>query len=50
MTVVATTDRPKSVLNRCVIERFVASSCYFDFALSVVKGACHDACIYIGSI
>ena len=36
MTVVAQYDRPKLVRNRCVIERFVASLCYFDYALYVV--------------
>ena len=36
MTFVATTYHPKSVRNRCVIERFVASLCYFDLGVIVM--------------
>ena len=37
MIVVAPVDRPRSVRNRCEVERFfVVSLCYFDFALFVV--------------
>ena len=36
MTYVATTYHPKSVRNRCVIERFVASLCYFDLGVIVM--------------
>ena len=39
MTVVSPTDRPKSVRNRCVIEGFVAPTCYFTNALS---GVCYS--------
>ena len=36
MTVIASSGCPKSVRNRCVIERFVEYVCYFYYALSVV--------------
>ena len=29
-------DRPESARNGCVIERFLASLCYFEYVLSVV--------------
>ena len=39
MAVVAPTDRPKSVCNRCVIEVFggdiVVSRCFLDFSVGV---------------
>ena len=35
MTVVAQTDRPKSICNSCVIKRFDAFLCYFDYAFFV---------------
>ena len=37
----APADHSKYVRNRRVIERFVVSSCYFDYALSVIKGCFH---------
>ena len=41
MTVVALTDRPKSVRNSCVIECFVASLCNFDLHCVSFRGVCH---------
>ena len=43
MTVVAPTDCPKSVPNRCVIERFVTSLCFFTYALLSFR------CVYLTS-
>ena len=39
MTVVAPTDRPKSVRNRCVIELFVASLCNVDLHCLSFRGS-----------
>ena len=41
MLSLCTADHSKYVRNRRVIERFVVSLCYFDYALSVIKGCCH---------
>ena len=41
MTVFASTDRPKSVFIRCIIERFFGLLCYFKLCTSIAKGVCH---------
>ena len=45
MTVFAPTDRPKSVRNRCVIERFEVPLSYFDYELSVVQMCLSYDCV-----
>ena len=41
VTIVAPTDRPKSVRNRCVIGLFVSSLCNFDLHFLSIWGVCH---------